>query len=205
MHRALPCAEPLAPPWPRRRIGLLGGSFNPPHSGHLAISLDALERLELDDVWWLVAPQNPLKDASSTAPYEKRLAAATAMTRHPRVHASDLEQRHGLTYTVETVAFLRTRMLENAFVWLMGADAFAGLHEWKDWTRIMESIPVAVLARPGFTLATTASRAAQRYARFRLPEHRAAELPFREAPAWTLLHLPLRPESSTAIRAEMPY
>lgn len=189
-------------PQPRRRIGLLGGSFNPAHAGHRAITLEALRRLDLDAVWWLVAPQNPLKRGAATAPYEARLAGAREMAAHPRILASDFERRHGCSRTVETVALLQARMRGDAFVWLMGADAFAGLHRWKDWTRIIERIPVVVIDRPGYTNAASASRAAVRYARFRLPEADAAALLHCPAPCWVMLHCPLRMESSTAIRAK---
>jgi nicotinate-nucleotide adenylyltransferase len=185
----------------QRRIGLLGGSFNPAHEGHLAISLEALKRLQLHEVWWLVAPQNPLKDTAETAPYDVRIAKARSLTRHPRLHVSDLEKRWHCTFTIDTIEALHLRLPDHNFVWLMGADAFAGLHHWKHWTRIVNAMPVAVINRPGFIHAACASHAAIHYAARRLPPRRAAGLLAVQPPCWTFLDIPLRPESSTAIRS----
>ncbi len=182
------------------RIGLLGGSFNPAHKGHRAISIQALNRLQLHQVWWLVSPQNPLKDPGENSPYEKRLARARAVEAHPRIEVSDLEQRWGCRYTIETVSLLRDRFAAHDFVWLMGADNFAQLHHWEDWTDIMEQMPVAVFNRPGHLLRATASPAAQRYAQARVPNRSAAILPAMKGPAWSLVEIPLNPLSSTALR-----
>ena len=185
---------------PGLRIGLLGGSFNPAHEGHRAISLEALKRLRLHQVWWLVSPQNPLKDPGENTPYEDRLERARAVQAHPRIEVSDLEQRWGCRYTIETVCHLRDHYPAHRFVWLMGADNFAQLHEWEDWTGIAEEMPIAVFNRPGHLLAALASQAAQRYARARLPKRNAAALPDISAPAWSLIEIPLNPQSSTALR-----
>ena len=185
---------------PGLRIGLLGGSFNPAHNGHRAISLEALNRLQLHQVWWLVSPQNPLKDPKENTPYDKRIARARAVEAHPRIEVSDLEHRLGSRYTIETVWHLRELCRAHNFVWLMGADNFAQMHRWEDWTGIMEQMPVAVFNRPEYMLAATASKAAQKYAQFRIPNSKAALLPALSGPAWSLIEIPLNPLSSTALR-----
>jgi nicotinate-nucleotide adenylyltransferase len=182
------------------RIGLLGGSFNPAHDGHRAISLEALNRLRLHQVWWLVSPQNPLKDPNQNTPYAERLATASAVEAHPRIEVSDLEQRWGCRYTIETVCHMRERFPAHRFVWLMGADNFAQLHHWEDWTGIMQQMPIAVFNRPEYLLAARASRAAERFARARVRARSAALLPALAAPAWSLIEIPLNPLSSTALR-----
>ncbi|MGI9413283.1 MAG: nicotinate-nucleotide adenylyltransferase [Hyphomicrobiales bacterium] len=186
----------------RLRVGLLGGSFNPAHEGHLAISREALERLDLDRVWWLVSPQNPLKDPGDTAPYETRIAHARAVARHPRIDVCDLEQRWQSHYTIETVSRLEAHFPAHAFVFLMGADNFAGLHHWEAWTEIVERIPIAVINRPGYLLAAMSSRAAQRYRWARVRQRDAGALAFIRPPAWSLITVPLNTESSTEIRAK---
>lgn len=183
-----------------RAIGLLGGSFNPAHSGHRDISIAALHRLGLDEVWWLVSPQNPLKPASGMAPLAERMAGARAMARHPRIRVSDIEARLGTRYTAQTLARLRRRFPAERFVWLMGADNLAQIQRWKAWTRIFHTVPVAVLARPTYSLRALAHKAAQRFAKARLPERTARTLAGRAPPAWIFLHGRLNPLSATAIR-----
>ena len=135
---------------PRLRIGLLGGSFNPAHQGHLAISLQALKRLHLDRVWWLVSPQNPLKPADETADLEKRLAGARAMDNHPRLGVSDLEREIGTRYTVDTLGWL-TRRGRHRFVWLIGADNLLQLPHWRRWRRLVRMVPIAVFDREPYS------------------------------------------------------
>lgn len=188
-----------------RRIGLLGGSFNPAHDGHLAITKEALKRLTLHQVWWLVAPQNPLKDPGQTAPYEDRLESARKIADHPRIVVSDLEHRWHCRYTIETACLLNERYACHDFVWIMGADNFASLHSWQDWTGIVERMPIAVINRPGHLLSAAGSKAAQRYARARLPSFSAAALPCMAAPAWSLIEIPLNSQSSTALRSKNSY
>ena len=130
------------------RVGLLGGSFNPAHGGHLHVSREALKRLDLDEVWWLVAPQNPLKAVRGMAPFDKRLAGAKRLARDPRIRVLDLERRLGTRYTVDTVAALRRLFPKIRFVWLMGADNLAQIRHWQRWTRIFAALPIAVFARP---------------------------------------------------------
>lgn len=185
----------------RPRVGLLGGSFNPAHEGHRAISLAALQRLGLDEVWWLVSPQNPLKPVAGMAPFAERLAAAEAAARHPRIRVTDIEARLGTQYTADTLERLTRRFPAHAFLWLMGADNLLQIHKWRDWQRIFHLLPVAVLARPSYSLRALAAPAAQRFLRARWPERLARELVQAEPPAWVLIHGPLHPASATAIRA----
>ena len=182
------------------RIGLLGGSFNPAHEGHRHVSLEALRRLRLDAVWWLVSPQNPLKPQVGMAPLAARLAAARAMTRHPRLLATDLEALLGTRYTADTVQRLTRRLPGRRFVWLMGADNLIQIDRWESWTEIFHALPVAVLARPSYSLEASSAKAAQRFRRFRLPERRAAALPAEVPPAWAFLHIRLSALSATQIR-----
>ncbi|MDP6344282.1 MAG: nicotinate-nucleotide adenylyltransferase [Alphaproteobacteria bacterium] len=183
----------------RLKVGLLGGSFNPAHAGHRHISLLALHRLGLHQVWWLVSPQNPLKPETGMAPLPERLAAAEALADDPRIRVSDIESRLGTRYTVDTLAALRRRFPEHAFVWLMGADNLLQMPKWHRWTEIVEGVPFAVFDRPGHGHGALAGLAARRYARHRV--RRPRELPLRRPPAWCFLFSPLHPASSTSIRA----
>lgn len=185
---------------PGQRIGLYGGSFNPPHAGHEAVSREALKRLDLDRVWWLVSPQNPLKDARETEALATRLAKAEAWTGHPRITATGIETELGTQYTVDTLKALRRRCPDVRFVWLMGADNLATVHLWQEWQTLFELVPVAVVDRPGFGLRALHGPAARRYASGRIDESDAAALPLMAPPAWVFLHIPLCSESSTALR-----
>lgn len=192
-------ASSLSAP-PGLRIGLLGGSFDPPHAGHAHVTKWALKAFGLDRVWWLVSPGNPLKE-DAPAELARRVAAAREIARHPRVSVTDLEARLGTRYTAETLAALRLRHPGVRFVWLMGADNLAGFHRWERWDEIMRSVPMGVLARPGQQLTAGLSRAARRFARWRLPAAQARALPFLEPPAWTLLTGRMLDLSSTELRA----
>jgi len=187
-------------PTPGRRVGLLGGSFNPAHEGHLDLSLEALRRLRLDEVWWLVSPQNPLKPVAGMAPLAARLAGARAWAAHPRIRGCALETALGTRYTAETLRALTARFPGVRFVWLMGADNLVQVSQWHDWTSIFHIVPVAVFDRPSYSLQAVAATAARRFARYRLPEARARGLPERRPPAWVFLHQRLNPQSSTRIR-----
>ena len=195
-------ANPILSPGPvdGQRIGLFGGSFNPPHPGHLAVSVSALRRLKLDWIWWLVSPQNPLKNPSEISDFAERLAAARELVSHPRILVSDLEQRLGTRTTAEMLDAIQPVLRRGRFVWIMGADSFAGLHQWNDWRKIPAHLPLAVLDRPGFAQSALVSPAARALARWRLKETDAACLPLRPPPAWVFLRQRHRPESSTAIR-----
>jgi nicotinate-nucleotide adenylyltransferase len=189
---------PYAPPG--QRIGLLGGSFDPPHAGHVHVTEWALRAFGLDRVWWLVSPGNPLKP-DAPADLARRMAAARAIMRHPRVDVSDLEARLGTRYTAATLKALKARCPGVRFVWLMGADNLAGFHRWERWPEIMAAVPVGVLARPGQQLRAGLSPAALRFARWRVPQAQARLLPFLEPPAWALISGRMAVNSSSELRA----
>ena len=183
-----------------QRIGLLGGSFNPAHQGHRHVSLEAMRRLRLDAVWWLVSPQNPLKPQAGMAPLAERMARARQLADDPRLVVTDLEELLGTQYTADTLRALRRRLPGRRFVWLMGADNLIQIDRWEAWTEIFHSLPVAVLARPTYSLRASSAKAAQRFRRFRLPERRAERLATAEPPAWAFLHIRLSALSATQIR-----
>jgi nicotinate-nucleotide adenylyltransferase len=180
------------------RIGLLGGSFNPAHEGHLHLSREALKRLQLDEVWWLVSPQNPLKSAADMAPLAERLAGARKMAKDPRIKVTDLERRLGTTRTARTLGALATRFRRLRFAWLMGADNLAQMPQWWRWTQIFKAARVAVFDRSPYSYGALAGAAAQRFASTRVS--RAATLWHRTAPAWTYIAMRRHPASATAIR-----
>ena len=190
---------PLATPG--QRIGLLGGSFNPPHRTHVAISETVLKRLALDQVWWLVSPGNPLKSHADLAPLADRIAAARALADTPRIKVTGFEAALGSAATVVTLQFLRRRLPSVRFVWIMGGDNLAGFHRWAQWRRIAAAMPFVVADRPGWRLKALASPAARALSRARLDDRDAARLPGRRSPAWTYLTLRLSHESSSRIRA----
>lgn len=182
------------------RIGLMGGSFNPAHSGHLRIARLALRLLALDEVWWLVSPQNPLKPTAGMAPFPRRFASATAAARHPRVRVRDIEPHLGTTYTADTVRELVARCPGTRFVWIMGADNLAGLDRWERWSQILDTVGVAVFDRPTYSRRALASRAARRYARWRVRDRKSRLLADLVPPAWVFLHTRLDPTSATRKR-----
>lgn len=183
-----------------RRIGLLGGSFNPAHAGHLHISKQALKRLALDEIWWLVSPHNPLKNASDLADYATRLASAAFTARHPRIRVLDVEETHHLRYTIDTVCHLQTQHPKHRFIWLMGADNLAHFHRWKCWQEIAARIPIAILDRAPYALRALHGRFAARFAPARIIPANAHTLADMPAPAWVFLTIPRHPLSATALR-----
>lgn len=191
-------------PWPAAKpgqvIGLLGGSFDPPHAGHVHITKAALKRFGLGRLWWLVSPGNPLKP-QGPAPLSARLQAARAIMDHPRVSVTNIEARLGTRYTAQTLAALQQHYPGVRFVWLMGADNLAQFHRWQDWRWIMDNVAVGVLARPGDRIAARMSKTARVYARARIPGRGAHILGHAKAPAWSFVNLPMSDQSSTAIRA----
>lgn len=189
-------------PWaaPGQVVGLLGGSFDPPHEGHLRVSEEALRRLGLDWVWWLVSPGNPLK-REGPAPLGRRAAAARALIGNPRVRVSEVEMRLGTRHTAETLRRLMARSPGVRFVWIMGSDNLAQIHRWRRWRRIFEAVPVAVAARPGAKLTSRFAPAARRYRGAQWNERDARAMARAEPPAWTVLNLPLSPLSSSELRA----
>jgi nicotinate-nucleotide adenylyltransferase len=182
------------------RIGLLGGSFNPPHAAHRAISLFAIKRLKLDRVWWLVTPGNPLKSAGALHDLDARMNAARKMADDPRIDISCLEAVIGVRYTVDTISYLRRRACGLRFVWIMGADNLAQFHRWQNWRRIASEVPIAVIDRPPQSFRALAAPAAQALARYRLPENQAARLADQHAPAWVFLTGMKSNLSSTGLR-----
>lgn len=189
----------VPPARPGRVIGLLGGSFDPPHAGHVHITREALKRFGLDSVWWLVSPGNPLK-SHGPAPLERRMQAAHAIMQHPRVYISDVEAQIGARYTAHTLAVLRAELPDVHFVWLMGADNMVQFHLWQDWRQIMETVPLGILARPGARLAARASVAARIYENARVPQDQARILGRLQAPAWCFANVPMIAMSSTRLR-----
>jgi nicotinate-nucleotide adenylyltransferase len=187
-----------------RRIGLFGGTFDPPHQAHRAACLIALHRLGLDAVWWLVTPGNPLKDKRSLAPLGERLVKAHALAAHPRISVSGLEATIGACYTVDTLKYLRAHYPGVHFVWIMGADNLRSFHRWRKWRVIADLVPIAVVDRLGPSLSATAGRAGQALARARIPERAARSLATHEPPAWAYLHGLKSPLSSTALRLAPP-
>jgi nicotinate-nucleotide adenylyltransferase len=185
---------------PNMRIGLLGGSFNPAHAAHRQISLAALKRLRLDQVWWLVSPSNPLKAKTKTPDLDTRITIAQGIARHPKIVVTGFEGAQGSAYTVDTLRFLKRRYPSVNFIWLMGADNLVSFHRWRAWETLFRLVPVAVLDRPSYRLKARASRAAQRFASAAVDETDAPGLPGMEPPAWALLTLPLSSLSSTRLR-----
>jgi nicotinate-nucleotide adenylyltransferase len=183
------------------RIGLFGGSFDPPHAAHRAACLIAMKELGLDRVWWLVTPGNPLKDHSGLAPLPERIAAARVLAHHPRIDVTGIEAEIGAQYTYDTVRFLRARCPGVRFVWIMGADNLRSFHRWQKWRSIAAMVPIVVIDRPGPSLYAMSSVAAQALARYRLPDAQAKNLLDRGPPAWIYLHGLKSPLSSTALRA----
>ena len=183
------------------RIGLFGGTFDPPHAAHLGASLLAMKRLKLDRVWWLVTPGNPLKDTRGLQPLEKRIAAARSLTGHPRIDVTGLESVIHTRYTYDTLEFLVRRCPGVRFVWVMGGDNLRSFYRWQNWRGIADLMPMAVVDRMGSSLYAASGRAAQALARYRIPEAKAGSLADREPPAWAYLHGLKSPLSSTALRA----
>ena len=183
------------------RIGLLGGSFDPPHSGHMHISKWAIKEFSLDRIWWLVSPGNPLKK-DAPADLDRRLSACNKLVNHPKVIVTDLERVFNTRYTAQTLTTLKSQYRGVRFVWLMGADNLAEFHKWDRWQDIMHMLPVGVMARPNQQLAANCSPAARIFRESRLSARSSTALPFKEAPSWSLLTGPMDDESSSKIRAK---
>jgi len=195
----------LAKPQMARRVGILGGSFNPAHRAHRAMSLAAMETLGLDEVWWLVSPGNPLKDkASDMAPYSARLASARSMARRSRIRVSEFERHSGVRYTVDTIRLILRRWPRHRFVWLMGEDTVAQFHQWKDWRALASLVPIAVISRPGYDDDARAARAMGWLRRYVRPARQARNWTEWSAPAISFLRLPPNRTSATRLRALNP-
>ncbi len=185
----------------KQRIGLLGGSFNPAHDGHVHISLEAIKRLKLDEVWWLVSPKNPLKKASDLADVTLRLNGAKAITKtHPRIVVRDDEITHGLYYTIDSIVHLQAHYRATQFVWLMGADNLKHFHRWKGHAALAARIPIAVLDRAPYSFGALASRTALRLRHSRISPKNASLLAGLKAPAWVYIPIPRHPLSATFLR-----
>ena len=195
MREGLPMAQA------GQTVGLLGGSFDPPHAGHAHLTRQALKRFGLDRVGWLVSPGNPLK-TRGPAPLSERMAACRAIMDHPRVDITDFEARVGTRYTAQTIVALRLAYPGVRFVWLMGADNLAQFHRWQHWRWIMQTVPVGVIARPGDRISARTSKAAQTFERARISGRSSHLLARAEAPAWCFVNVPMMDMSSSAIRAE---
>lgn len=192
-----------APPaWPGARIGIMGGSFNPPHEGHLVVARTALRRLRLDNLWWVVTPGNPLKTTHGLPAFGDRMKAVEALADDPRMIVTAFEADLGTPYTAATIGFLTSRYPRTNFVWVMGADNLATFHRWQNWREIAASVPLAVVDRPGWRFPALASPAARALAAHRVPEDLAAQLPRLTPPAWIFLTSRLSSQSSTALRGD---
>ena len=189
---------------PARRIGLLGGSFNPAHGGHRRISLFALEALGLDEVWWMVSPGNPLKPAAGMAPLAARVASAQRRARRAPIRVTAVEREFGTRFTIDSLRELQRRWPKRQFVWLMGTDNLGQFHHWCDWRGIARAMPIAVIARPGYDAAAIASPAMawlRRYRRSAASFRNRAEW---SAPALVLLRFDPDQRSATALRKADP-
>lgn len=190
---------PLA--FPGQRVGLMGGTFNPPHEGHAICANTALRRLDLDQLWWMVTPGNPLKSGEGLPSLEARMEASRRLVSDPRIKVTGFEAALGSPYTYATLRTITRRLPGVRFVWVMGADNLAGFDRWQHWEEIARLVPIAVVDRPAWRLKALASPAAARLARHRVPESVAAGLPDKPPPAWTFLTTRLSDASSTALRS----
>lgn len=181
-------------------VGLFGGSFNPPHAGHALVAEIAIRRLRLDQLWWIVTPGNPLKDPAELLPLAERLRLCEAMARHPKIRVTAFEASHQVRFTADTVALVKARNPGVNFVWVMGADNLAGFHRWQRWRTIAQTVPIAIIDRPGSTLSYLSSRMAQTFVHARRDEEDAPRLARFAPPAWTFIHGPRSSLSSTALR-----
>lgn len=188
----------------RRRIGLLGGSFNPAHGGHRQISLYAQQALGLDEVWWLVSPGNPLKPKKGMAPLAARIASAIEQARRAPIRVTAIERELGTRYTVDTLRAVTRRFPKNRFVWLMGSDNLAQFHLWRDWRGIARTMPIAVIARPGYDADAIASPAMAWLRRYRVPLASFVHGGDWSAPALVTLRFDPDQRSATAIRRANP-
>ena len=185
-----------------QRIGIMGGSFNPPHEGHAIVAETAVKRLDLDQLWWVVTPGNPLKSNGGLPPQPERMMAAHAFAHGPKMKITGFEAELGTPYTAATLAFLKSRFPGVNFVWVMGADNLAGFNRWQHWKSIAASFPIAVVDRPGWRLKALAGEAAQLLGQARLAEGEAHLLPTAKPPAWVFLTSRLSEQSSTKLRAK---
>jgi len=197
----IPGITELPPSGSHMRIGLFGGSFNPIHDGHRLVVEETLRRLELDALWVLVTPGNPLKNHNDLAPLADRVLAARHLLDNPKVRVTGFEAAHGFTYSWQTIRFLTKTLPDRRFVWIMGADNLVDFNRWERWQEIAAMVPMAVYVRPGSSRRAPVSMAASYLARWRLDEEDAPRLAALPPPAWVYLHGRQSPLSSSAIRA----
>lgn len=184
------------------KVGLFGGSFNPPHDGHRLVAELALDRLELDQLWWMVTPGNPLKGHDELAPLAERIALSEKVAKDPRIKVTAFEASYQLRYTADTLSLIRQHNPDAHFVWIMGADNLHGFHHWQEWQKIAQSFPIAVINRPGSDGVDLDSVMAQQFKAARIGEERAAELALMPPPAWVFIRGPQSPLSSTQLRMQ---
>lgn len=182
------------------QVGLFGGSFNPPHAGHVLVAEIALRRLELDQIWWIVTPGNPLKSTRELAPLAERIRLSEKIATDPRIKVTAFEAAHRIRYTADTLDLVKARNPGVDFVWIMGADSLRDFHRWQRWRQIMLTFPVAVIDRPGSTLSFLSSVATKTFDYARVDERDARRLARMKAPAWTFIHGRRSSLSSTALR-----
>ncbi|EJF96301.1 nicotinate-nucleotide adenylyltransferase [Bartonella taylorii] len=181
-------------------VGLFGGSFNPPHAGHLLVAKIAIRRLRLDQLWWMVTPKNPLKDCTNLLSLEERMGLSVELIDHPKIRVTGFEQAIGSKVSVDTVSHILAHYRGVRFVWVIGADSFASIHHWYRWHDIISMLPIAIIDRPFMHTSALSSPMAHVYRSFRLDERESIRLPFMKPPAWTYLHGPLSFQSSTNLR-----
>lgn len=184
------------------RVGLFGGSFNPPHAGHILVTEIALRRLKLDQLWWIVTPGNPLKDTKKLPSLAERIALSKVLIEDPRVKITAFEAQHKVRFTADTLKLIKQRNHGVDFTWIMGADNLRNFHHWQNWQEIASTFPIAVIDRPGSTLSYLSSIMAKTFDYARIDEQSASTLPLYKAPAWSFIHGPRSTLSSTAIRRQ---
>ncbi len=185
---------------PNQKIGILGGSFNPAHEGHLSISKIALQRLNLDEVWWIISPRNPLKKYDILYDFEDRVSSAEKVIDTNHISISKLEKNAQIKYTIGTVEYLNTRYVGTKFVWIMGADNLKDFHRWREWDKLALTVPIAIIDRPSSSLDVTSSLFANKYRKYRVDEADAQNLADKKKPAWVFLHSKLNDQSSSQLR-----
>lgn len=185
---------------PKQKIGILGGSFNPAHEGHLSISKIALQRLNLDEVWWIISPRNPLKKYDILYDFEERVSSAEKVIDTNHISISKLEKDAQIKYTIGTVEYLNTRYFGTKFIWIMGADNLKDFHRWREWDKLALTVPIAIIDRPSSSLDVTSSLFANKYRKYRVDEADAQNLADKKKPAWVFLHSKLNDQSSSQLR-----
>ncbi|MEM6681715.1 MAG: nicotinate-nucleotide adenylyltransferase [Pseudomonadota bacterium] len=188
--------------WDGRVVGLYGGSFNPGHAGHVHVSHRALKAFQLDALWWLVSPRNPLKKAADIAPISNRKNIAQTLTKHPKIFVTTLEEDIAASYSWQTLQALQSRFKRTRFIWVIGADSLANFHLWKHWRRLFKTLPIAVIDRPGYSFKALSSPASRSFARHRVAHGRSRRLRSMQPPAWVFSYGPLHSGSATLIRKQ---